>query len=56
MEKIVVIDDDEGLLHFLSRFFVRKGFAVTACKNAKTALELHKNAIGIALGPKLTRF
>ena len=40
MEKIVVIDDDEGLLHFLSRFFIRKGFAVTACKNAKTALEV----------------
>lgn len=40
MEKIVVIDDDEGLLHFLSRFFFRKGFAVTACENAKAALDV----------------
>lgn len=40
MEKIVVIDDDEGLLHFLSRFFTRKGFAVTACESAKAALKV----------------
>ena len=40
MEKIVVIDDDEGLLHFLSRFFIRKGFAVTACQNARVALDV----------------
>jgi two-component system, NtrC family, response regulator AtoC len=38
MDKIVVIDDDEGLLHFLSRFFIRKGHAVTSCVNAGTAL------------------
>ncbi len=40
MEKIVVIDDDEGLLHFLSRFFVRKGFAVTPCEHARVALNV----------------
>lgn len=38
MEKIVVIDDDPGLSHFLRRFFVRKGFAVTSCANATAAL------------------
>lgn len=35
-----MIDDDEGLLHFLSRFFIRKGFAVTSCENAKTAFDV----------------
>ena len=39
MEKILIIDDDEGLIHFLSRFFKRKGFAVTACLKAREALE-----------------
>jgi nitrogen regulation protein NR(I) len=39
MEKILIIDDDEGLNHFLSRFFKRKGYAVTACANGKAALE-----------------
>ncbi len=39
MEKILVIDDDEGLLHFLSRFFMRKGFDVTTCANAHVALD-----------------
>ncbi|MFP4446088.1 MAG: sigma-54-dependent transcriptional regulator [Desulfosudaceae bacterium] len=39
MEKILLIDDDEGLLHFLSRFFRRKGFAVTALANARQAME-----------------
>jgi DNA-binding NtrC family response regulator len=40
MENILLIDDDEGLLHFLSRFFQRKGFAVTSCKGAAAALEI----------------
>lgn len=39
MEKILLIDDDEGLLHFLSRFFLRKGFEVTAFANARTAID-----------------
>ncbi len=39
MEKILLIDDDEGLLHFLSRFFLRKGFDVTALANARTAID-----------------
>jgi len=39
MEKILLIDDDEGLLHFLKRFFLRKGFDVTACENPRTAID-----------------
>ncbi len=39
MEKILLIDDDEGLIHFLSRFFERKGYAVTACADGPCAIE-----------------
>lgn len=39
MEKILIIDDDESLVHFLSRFFKRKGYAVTACLRGRDALE-----------------
>ena len=39
MEKILLIDDDEGLIHFLSRFFERKGYSVTACKDGSCAVE-----------------
>ena len=40
MENILLIDDDDGLLHFLSRFFQRKGFAVTSCKSATAAIDM----------------
>ncbi|MFO7838430.1 MAG: sigma-54 dependent transcriptional regulator [Desulfosalsimonadaceae bacterium] len=39
MEKILLIDDDEGLVHFLSRFFRRKGYAVTTCADGPCAIE-----------------
>lgn len=39
MESILLVDDDEGLLYFLSRFFQRKGFSVTACGNARDAID-----------------
>jgi nitrogen regulation protein NR(I) len=39
MEKILLIDDDEGLTHFLSRFFKRKGYEVTACASGQAALD-----------------
>ncbi|MFP4649393.1 MAG: sigma-54-dependent transcriptional regulator [Desulfobacterales bacterium] len=39
MEEILIIDDDEGLVHFLSRFFRRKGYAVTACSGGREAIE-----------------
>ncbi|MFO8084554.1 MAG: sigma-54 dependent transcriptional regulator [Desulfobacterales bacterium] len=39
MEKILLIDDDEGLIHFLSRFFQRKGYAITSCLNGSDAIQ-----------------
>jgi DNA-binding NtrC family response regulator len=39
MEKILLIDDDEGLVHFLGRFFQRKGYEVSACLSGGAALE-----------------
>jgi len=39
MEKILIIDDDDGLIHFLSRFFQRKGYEVTACSGGRAAIE-----------------
>ncbi len=39
MERILIIDDDEGLIHFLSRFFTRKGYEVVACIRGLDALE-----------------
>ncbi|MBA2881714.1 DNA-binding NtrC family response regulator [Desulfosalsimonas propionicica] len=39
MDKILLIDDDEGLIHFLSRFFQRKGYGVTACASGRQAIE-----------------
>jgi DNA-binding NtrC family response regulator len=40
MDRILLIDDDEGLIHFLSRFFQRKGYEVTSCLNGKSAIEV----------------
>jgi two-component system, NtrC family, response regulator AtoC len=40
MEKILIIDDDDGLIHFLSRFFTRKGHKVRCCREGLAALEL----------------
>lgn len=40
MEKILIVDDDEGLIHFLHRFFVKQGYAVQSCSNGQSALEL----------------
>jgi DNA-binding NtrC family response regulator len=39
MERILIIDDDEGLVHFLSRFFQRKGYEVTVCLTGQDALK-----------------
>jgi len=39
MDKILLIDDDAGLIHFLSRFFQRKGYEVTSCFNGRSAIE-----------------
>ncbi len=37
-EKILIIDDDEGLLHLLKMRLTAMGFSVTACSNGKDAL------------------
>lgn len=40
MEKILIVDDDEGLIHFLHRFFVKQGYGVRACSSGQSALEV----------------
>jgi DNA-binding NtrC family response regulator len=40
MGKILLIDDDEGLIHFLKRFFERKGHVVTACGDGLAAMDI----------------
>jgi two-component system response regulator AtoC len=40
MEKILIVDDDEGLIHFLSRFFSTKGYDVTAYTDGQSALDV----------------
>lgn len=39
MEKILIVDDDEGLVHFLSRFFARQELEVHSCNSGTEALE-----------------
>ncbi len=45
MEKIFLIDDDEGLIHFLSRFFQRKGYAVKTCLSGRDAIKIIQQEI-----------
>ncbi|MBM4287034.1 MAG: sigma-54-dependent Fis family transcriptional regulator [Deltaproteobacteria bacterium] len=40
MEKILLVDDDEGLLHFLQRFFTKQGYSVRSCSSGQAALEI----------------
>jgi two-component system response regulator AtoC len=39
MGKILIVDDDEGLIHFLSRFFSSKGYDVKSATEGRSALE-----------------
>jgi two-component system, NtrC family, response regulator AtoC len=39
MDSILLIDDDDGLTHFLGRFFRRKGYSVETCTNGQDALQ-----------------
>lgn len=43
MENILIVDDDEGLVHFLERFFVKQGYGVHACNSGQSALEAMAN-------------
>ncbi len=40
MESILIVDDDEGLVHFLSRFFSAQGLEVRSCHSGTAALEM----------------
>ncbi|MEN6437219.1 MAG: sigma-54 dependent transcriptional regulator [Syntrophobacter sp.] len=40
MDKILIVDDDQGLVHFLSRFFSRHDYVVRSCSNGQRALEM----------------
>ncbi|RJP20713.1 MAG: sigma-54-dependent Fis family transcriptional regulator [Candidatus Abyssobacteria bacterium SURF_5] len=39
MERILIVDDDEGLIHFLSRFFSKMGKEVVSSTNGPAALD-----------------
>ena len=40
MEKILIVDDDEGLVHFLKRFFARQEYEVKSCGSGREAIDL----------------
>ncbi|MEM5786643.1 MAG: sigma-54 dependent transcriptional regulator [Syntrophobacteraceae bacterium] len=40
MDRVLIVDDDQGLVHFLSRFFSRHDFSVQSCANGQRALEI----------------
>lgn len=40
MTRILIVDDDEGLIHFLSRFFSKQGYDVAACTDASSGLNM----------------
>ncbi|MBU4353765.1 MAG: response regulator, partial [Proteobacteria bacterium] len=43
MENILIVDDDEGLVHFLDRFFAKQGYGVHVCNSGQAALEALAN-------------
>jgi two-component system response regulator AtoC len=40
MAKILIVDNDEGLIHFLRRLFVAQGCEVASCTDGQSALKL----------------
>jgi two-component system response regulator AtoC len=40
MEKILIVDDDDGLIHFLTRFFSKQGYDVASCTDASSGLDV----------------
>ena len=40
MEKILIVDDDESLMHFLKRFFSKQEYGVKTCNDGRRAIEL----------------
>ncbi len=43
MSKILIVDNDEGLVHFLTRLFVKQGHEVASCTDGMSGLELLKS-------------
>jgi len=39
MSRILIVDNDDGLIHFLSRLFVKQGYEVASCTHGAAALE-----------------
>ncbi len=39
MEKILIVDNEEDLIHFLRRFFSKMGYQVSACADGSSALD-----------------
>lgn len=43
VKKIMIVDDDEGILDALSMMLQYKGYAVSTCKNGNTILDMQQN-------------
>jgi two-component system, NtrC family, response regulator AtoC len=39
MGKLLIVDNDDGLIHFLSRILVKQGYEVTSCNDGSAALD-----------------
>ena len=44
MSKILIVDNDEGLIHFLTRLFVKQGHEVVSCTDGISGLNRAKSA------------
>jgi len=40
MERILIVDDDDGLIHFLRRFFTKEGYEIHSCNSGEAALQI----------------
>ena len=38
MEKLLIVDNDDGLIHFLSRLFVKQGYEVASTTDGTSAI------------------
>ena len=43
VKRIMIVDDDEGILDALTMMLQYKGYEVSTCKNGNTILEMQKN-------------
>ena len=40
MQRILIVDDDGGLVHFLRRFFTKEGYEIHSCNSGEAALPM----------------